>query len=189
MSNILEKVTEFHTTFGHPIGEKPQVPEPDVMDLRVALIFEENKELAEAAGNIGHFRKLCAKALGFDVEDAKLMKSLGINLEERTETSIVGVADALADIDYVTAGAVVVTGLTEVFPKIQDEVHYSNMTKACKTKKEAEAAIAHYKELGEKITTKKIGGKYVLFKVNGKVAKNPNYHEANLAQFFNAEKN
>jgi predicted HAD superfamily Cof-like phosphohydrolase len=184
MSTILEKVTEFHSTFGHPIGDTPQVPEEKVMDLRVSLIFEENEELSEAAGNIGHFRRLCAKALGFDVDDVKLMKSLGINLEEKGEPNLVGIADALADIDYVTNGAVIVTGLADVFPKMQEEVHSSNMSKACATKKEANAAIAHYAELGENITTKKIGSKYVLFKENGKVAKNPNYKEADFKQYL-----
>ena len=44
----LNQVAEFHKTFNHPILESPQIPDKKRCDLRVELISEELKELAEA---------------------------------------------------------------------------------------------------------------------------------------------
>ena len=44
----LNKVTEFHKTFKHPILKAPQIPSEERCRLRVALIAEELKELEEA---------------------------------------------------------------------------------------------------------------------------------------------
>lgn len=55
------------------------------------------------------------------------------------------VADALCDIQYVLAGAILEFGLSEKFGQLFAEVHRSNMSKACKSAKEAEETIAHYK--------------------------------------------
>lgn len=57
---------------------------------------------------------------------------------------LVEIADALCDIQYVLAGAVLEFGLGEKFKSLFDEVHRSNMSKACKTVEEAEQTIAHY---------------------------------------------
>lgn len=57
---------------------------------------------------------------------------------------IVEVADAFADIQYVLAGAILEFGMGTAFPDVFREVHRSNMSKACQTKEEAEATMAHY---------------------------------------------
>ncbi|MEQ8926402.1 MAG: nucleoside triphosphate pyrophosphohydrolase family protein [Fulvivirga sp.] len=44
----LNQVAQFHKTFNHPILESPQIPDKKRCDLRVELISEELKELAEA---------------------------------------------------------------------------------------------------------------------------------------------
>lgn len=44
----LNQVAEFHKTFDHPIVESPAIPAKKRADLRVELISEELKELAEA---------------------------------------------------------------------------------------------------------------------------------------------
>lgn len=44
----LNSVSEFHSTFKHPILKTPQIPSEDRCKLRVALIAEELKELEEA---------------------------------------------------------------------------------------------------------------------------------------------
>jgi predicted HAD superfamily Cof-like phosphohydrolase len=61
------------------------------------------------------------------------------------DNNIVEVADALCDLQYVLAGAVLEFGLGEKFKSLFDEVHRSNMSKACKTVEEANQTIAHYK--------------------------------------------
>lgn len=60
------------------------------------------------------------------------------------DNDLVEIADALCDIQYVLAGAVLEFGLGEKFKSLFDEVHRSNMSKACKTVEEAEQTIAHY---------------------------------------------
>ncbi len=47
----LNQVAEFHKTFKHPILGTPQIPSEDRCKLRVELISEELKELAEAIAN------------------------------------------------------------------------------------------------------------------------------------------
>lgn len=60
------------------------------------------------------------------------------------EDNLVEVADALCDLQYVLAGAVLEFGLGEKFKALFDEVHRSNMSKACKSVDEANKTIAHY---------------------------------------------
>lgn len=64
--------------------------------------------------------------------------------EAIADNNIVEVADALCDLQYVLAGAVLEFGLGDRFKTLFDEVHRSNMSKACKTVEEAEQTIAHY---------------------------------------------
>jgi len=60
------------------------------------------------------------------------------------DNDIVEVADALCDLQYVLAGAIHEFGLGAKFKALFDEVHRSNMSKACKTLEEAEQTMAHY---------------------------------------------
>ncbi|ACU02278.1 MULTISPECIES: nucleoside triphosphate pyrophosphohydrolase family protein [Pedobacter] len=58
----------------------------------------------------------------------------------------VEVADALCDLQYVLAGAILEFGLGDKFKSLFDEVHRSNMSKACKSLEEANETIAHYRK-------------------------------------------
>ena len=51
MLDCLNQVADFHKTFYHPIEERPIIPAKKRCDLRVELISEELKELAEAIEN------------------------------------------------------------------------------------------------------------------------------------------
>ncbi|HEK19955.1 nucleoside triphosphate pyrophosphohydrolase family protein [Mucilaginibacter sp.] len=61
------------------------------------------------------------------------------------DNNIVEIADALCDIQYVLAGAILEFGLADKFKELFDEVHRSNMSKACNSADEASQTIAHYK--------------------------------------------
>jgi predicted HAD superfamily Cof-like phosphohydrolase len=65
--------------------------------------------------------------------------------EAVNDNNMVEVADALCDLQYVLAGAVLEFGLGTQFKTLFDEVHRSNMSKACKTIEEAEETIRFYK--------------------------------------------
>lgn len=61
------------------------------------------------------------------------------------DNDFIEVADALCDLQYVLAGAILEFGLGEKFKSLFDEVHRSNMSKACKSLEEANDTIAHYR--------------------------------------------
>lgn len=103
------------------------------------------------------------------------------------DNNIVEVADALADIQYVLAGAILEFGLGEKFRTIFDEVQRSNMSKACNTVEEAEATMKHYAEKGTESYYREIEGKFLVYRTgDDKTLKNINYSPADLASIVNA---
>ncbi len=98
------------------------------------------------------------------------------------------VADALSDILYVVYGAGHAFGID--LDKTFDEVHDSNMTKACKTEEEAIETINYiketqprYKDPSYKIS--KDGKYYIIYdKETGKILKNKNYREVDLSFIY-----
>ncbi len=62
---------------------------------------------------------------------------------------IVGVADALADIQYVTSGAITGFGLQNSFDDIFNEVHSSNMSKICKDEIDANNTVKYWTDMGQ----------------------------------------
>jgi predicted HAD superfamily Cof-like phosphohydrolase len=108
--NTNDRVREFHEAFNHPVATRPTIPPANIRRLRIALIAEELKELADASG------------VPFTYE----IGSLGM-VKPSTEVDIVEAADACGDLDYVVQGTNVVWG----FPaeEIAIEVHRSNMSK------------------------------------------------------------
>jgi len=98
------------------------------------------------------------------------------------DKDLVEIADALCDIQYVLSGAVLEFGLGEKFPKLFDEVQRSNMSKACRTRAEAEATIQHYQEKdGTESYYKKADGLFLVYrKSDNKTLKSVNYSPADL---------
>src|SRR5882672_6746033 len=60
------------------------------------------------------------------------------------DNDLVGIADALCDIQYVLSGAILEFGLGEKFSALFSEVQRSNMSKACKSEDEARRTVDHY---------------------------------------------
>lgn len=102
--------------------------------------------------------------------------------EAVNDNNLVEVADALCDLQYVLAGAVLEFGLGNQFKALFDEVHRSNMSKACKTIEEANATIAHYKNTAQvDAYHKEVDGLFLVYR-NGdhKTLKSINYSPADL---------
>lgn len=95
---------------------------------------------------------------------------------------LVEVADALCDLQYVLAGAVLEFGLGNKFKALFDEVHRSNMSKACKTVEEAEHTIAYYKQKDNvDAYYKEIEGLFLVYrKGDDKTLKSINYSPADI---------
>ncbi len=98
------------------------------------------------------------------------------------EKDLVGVADALCDIQYVLSGAVLEFGLGESFKQLFDEVQRSNMSKACKTEEEARETIDHYRRKdGTECYYLKEGDKWLVYrKSDNKTIKSIGYSPADL---------
>ncbi len=101
------------------------------------------------------------------------------------QNDLVAVADALCDLQYVLAGAVLEFGLGDKFKALFDEVQRSNMSKACATVDEAEATVAHYQAKGVDCHFIESDGKYLVYRTaDNKTLKNINYSPADLANLL-----
>jgi predicted HAD superfamily Cof-like phosphohydrolase len=99
------------------------------------------------------------------------------------DNNLVEVADALCDLQYVLAGAILEFGLGEKFKELFDEVHRSNMSKACKTVEEANVTIDHYKNTANTESYhKEVDGLFLVYRTaDNKTLKSVNYSPAGLA--------
>lgn len=98
------------------------------------------------------------------------------------ENDIVGVADALCDIQYVLSGAILEFGLGEKFKALFEEVQRSNMSKTCSSEEEAEKTVAYYKEKdGTECHYEKEGDRWLVYRTSdNKTIKSINYSPADL---------
>ncbi|MDB5116340.1 MAG: Phosphoribosyl-ATP pyrophosphohydrolase [Mucilaginibacter sp.] len=98
------------------------------------------------------------------------------------DNDLVEIADALCDLQYVLSGAVLEFGLGEKFKELFDEVHRSNMSKACQTIEEADKTIEHYKNNGNTESYyKEIDGLFLVYRMpDDKTLKSINYSPADL---------
>ena len=102
------------------------------------------------------------------------------------DNNLVEVADALCDLQYVLAGAILEFGLGEKFKELFDEVHRSNMSKACKTIDEANLTIEHYKNTASTESYhKEIDSLYLVYRTaDNKTLKSINYSPADLGSIL-----
>lgn len=153
-------------------------------------------EEPEALNGVGAFHHLFNMPVLEDpqipaMERCKLRVSLLTEelreLEEGIEKkSIIEIADALCDLQYVLSGAILEFGLGAKFKSLFDEVQRSNMSKACATLEEAIATQEKYeseKQVASEIILK--DGKFLVYrKEDGKVLKSINYSPANLEKLL-----
>jgi len=119
-----------------------------------------------------------------------LLKEELAELEEAAaQKDIAAIADALCDIQYVLSGAVLEFGLGDRFKELFDEVQRSNMSKACRTKKEAEDTVDHYQKVHQtECYYREVGGKYLVFRrSDNKTIKSLNYSPADLEKVLKGE--
>jgi predicted HAD superfamily Cof-like phosphohydrolase len=110
---------------------------------------------------------------------AEELKELEVAILEK---DIVGIADALCDLQYVLSGAILEFGLGDKFSALFEEVQRSNMSKACTSEEEAIATVDHYlKKDGTECYYKEVAGKWLIYrKADNKTIKSINYSPANL---------
>lgn len=98
------------------------------------------------------------------------------------EKDLVGIADALADIQYVLSGAILEFGLGDKFQALFEEVQRSNMSKACTSEAEAIETVAHYsKKDGTACYYKQEDNKWLVYRqADNKTIKSIGYSPADL---------
>lgn len=115
-----------------------------------------------------------------------LQEELNELKESIKNKNLVEVADALCDIQYVLSGTILEFGLGEKFNELFIEVQRSNMSKSCKSLKEAIETISHYKKNeGVESYYKKIGHNWVVLRSSdNKVLKSVKYSPVNLKRIL-----
>jgi predicted HAD superfamily Cof-like phosphohydrolase len=100
---------------------------------------------------------------------------------------VVEVADALGDLMVVLCGSILEFGMGDKFNDIFENIHNSNMSKACNSQQEALATLSHYKQKdGTEGFYKEENGKWLVYrKEDNKVLKSINYSPANLKDIVN----
>ena len=114
---------------------------------------------------------------------ALLQEELNEFQQAIADGDLVEVADAVCDLQYVLAGAILEFGLGEKFTTLFNEVQRSNMSKSCATREEAEATLEYYKnERGTEGYIREIEGVFLVFRQDDhKTLKSINYSPAQLA--------
>jgi len=115
-----------------------------------------------------------------------LLKEELEELEEAVNNNdLVEAADALCDIQYVLAGAILEFGMGEKFAELFAEVQRSNMSKVCRSEEEAEATVNHYKTLNQDAYFEKKDDFYLVYrKADNKTLKSINYSEVDLERIL-----
>lgn len=110
---------------------------------------------------------------------AEELKELEVAILEK---DIVGVADALCDLQYVLSGAILEFGLGEKFKALFDEVQRSNMSKVCQSEAEAKETVEFYKKKdGTECYYKAEDGKWLVYRTSdNKTIKSIRYSPADL---------
>jgi predicted HAD superfamily Cof-like phosphohydrolase len=110
---------------------------------------------------------------------AEELKELEVAILEK---DIVEVADALCDLQYVLAGAILEFGLGEKFNALFEEVQRSNMSKACTSEEEAQKTVEHYrKKDGTECYYLQEGDKWLVYRrSDNKTIKSIGYSPADL---------
>ena len=115
-----------------------------------------------------------------------LQEELNELKEAIADNDMVGIADALGDIQYVLSGAILEFGLGEKFAAIFDEIQRSNMSKTCPSLEIAEQTAKYYEtEKGFEIKIIQKGDVYLVYRLSDfKVLKSIAYSEADLASII-----
>lgn len=115
-----------------------------------------------------------------------LLKEELKELEEAVENQdLIEAADALCDLQYVLAGAILEFGMGEKFAELFAEVQRSNMSKVCRSEEEAQATVNHYQSQNQDAYFEKKEDFYLVFrKSDQKTLKSINYSEVDFQKIL-----
>jgi predicted HAD superfamily Cof-like phosphohydrolase len=101
--------------------------------------------------------------------------------EAIANNDIAEAADALGDLQVILSGSILEFGMGDKFDQVFDDIHQSNMSKACTSQQEAIETLMHYKEKdGTEGYYVEKDGKWIVYrKGDDKVLKSIGYIPAN----------
>jgi predicted HAD superfamily Cof-like phosphohydrolase len=107
--------------------------------------------------------------------------------EAIANNDIVEVADALGDLQVILSGSILEFGMGEKFDQVFNDIHKSNMSKACTSQQEAIETLLRYKEKdGTEGYYVEKDGKWIVYrKGDDKVLKSIGYTPANPGSIIN----
>jgi predicted HAD superfamily Cof-like phosphohydrolase len=215
-------VAEFHHAFSQPVLFEPEIPTVDRCNLRIALLREELEELitaidkkdtveiADALVDLQYV--LSGTVLEFGLQEKFELPSNGFYgrvvptvictiLSDEIDSlaryiefkNIEGIESVIYEFQYVLLLALYSYGLSKKFMPLFEEVHRSNMSKACKDVEEAEQTIEWYKGFGTDCYIHPVSTNgcnevfHVLRDSDRKLLKSIHYSPADLKSIINAE--
>lgn len=171
-----QQVKEFHEKMQLLINDKPTIPSEEVLKLRCKLLLEEVLEFCSAAGMHVIVTNQAQTYEGNFEKEKPLMKGcpqefIYIERDNDRNISLVEMADALADIQYVNDGAAVSLGID--LEPINNEVHRSNMSKLW--------SLENIGSIRTGMNPIRVGeNQWIIKDSHGKVIKSPSYSPADI---------
>lgn len=164
-----------------PWAQTPIMKQPDSLEL-VAEFHQTFKHPVLTAPTIPDEKRCKLRVELLAEELRELEQAIG-------EKDLVGVADALCDLQYVLSGAVLEFGLGEKFKSLFEEVQRSNMSKACSTEQEAMDTVAFYRQKDNtECHYSKEGNKWLVYRTSdNKTIKSVGYSPADLTSILGAK--
>ena len=100
---------------------------------------------------------------------------------------VIEIADSLGDLMVVLCGSILEFGMGDKFNEIFENIHNSNMSKACNSQQEALATLSHYKQKdGTEGRYEELNGKYIVYRsADNKILKSVGYSPASLQDIIN----
>lgn len=122
-----------------------------------------------------------------DLRVTLLQEELDELKEAIKNNDLVEIADACGDIMVILSGTILEFGLKDVFNDVFENIHNSNMSKACNSEQEAIETVKFYNDKDGTIAHYvNDGDKWLVYRTeDNKVLKNINYIAADLAPIIN----
>ena len=121
-----EKHKEFHRVFGHPIANKPLLPEAACYARPLSRAYI--KSIAEAIGDwVSALRLQNGGMSRRQLRISLMMEEFQEYLQAEIDNDLVEIADALADMCVIADGTAIEYGIP--LDDVREEVHRANMSK------------------------------------------------------------
>lgn len=144
------------------------------------------KHFSEVFGKLVNKKPTMVDNKDFEFVYEFIKEELDEMKEAHEKGDLVGVLDALADIQYVLNAGVLAYGMQDVFDTAFQEVQDSNMSKSCETEEIAKKTVEERSKTHGPCHYEKVGDQYIVYRTRDKkVMKSINYFRPDLKTILN----